>query len=45
VHHAGPLPIGVQLIGAPWTEAMLLQVARVLEKSGVCQAPIARVAA
>ncbi|MEO6003856.1 MAG: AtzE family amidohydrolase [Opitutus sp.] len=45
VHSAGPLPIGVQLIGAPWSEALLLRVARSLEKSGVCTAPIAAVAA
>lgn len=29
------LPIGVQLIGAPWTEARLLQAARRLERGGV----------
>lgn len=29
------LPIGVQLIGAPWTEARLLQAARRLEREGV----------
>ena len=45
VHTAGPMPIGVQLIGAPWSEAMLLRVARVLEKSGVCAAPVANLAA
>ncbi len=45
VHHVGPLPIGVQLIAAPWGEAGLLRVARVLEQSGVCTAPVARLAA
>lgn len=45
VHSTGPLPIGVQLIGAPWSEAQLLRVARHLEKSGVCTAPIATLAA
>jgi len=45
VHTAGPLPIGVQIIGAPWTEAALLRVARVLETAGVCQAPIAHLVA
>jgi 1-carboxybiuret hydrolase len=35
------LPIGVQLIAAPWREAELLRVARVLEQSGVCAAPTA----
>jgi AtzE family amidohydrolase len=41
VHSVGPLPVGVQLIGAPWREASLLRVARVLEQSGVCVAPVA----
>ncbi len=45
VHGAGPQPIGVQLIAAPWREAALLRVARVLEQSGVCRAPVARLAA
>ncbi len=45
VHSTGPMPIGVQLIGAPWSEALLLRVARTLEKSGVCTAPIANLAA
>ncbi|HEY8993847.1 MAG TPA: AtzE family amidohydrolase [Lacunisphaera sp.] len=44
VHGVGPLPVGVQLIGAPWSEASLLRVARVLEKSGVCTAPVADLA-
>ncbi len=38
---AGGLPVAVQLIAAPWREAVLLRVARALEKSGVCSAPIA----
>lgn len=42
---AGNLPIAVQLIAAPWREASLLRVARVLEKSGVCRAPVAQIAA
>ena len=44
VHAVGPLPIAVQLIAAPWREASLLRVARVLEKSGVCAAPVAALA-
>ncbi|MDP3072204.1 MAG: AtzE family amidohydrolase [Opitutaceae bacterium] len=44
VHTSGPQPIGVQLIAAPWREAALLRVARVLEQSGVCTAPVARFA-
>ena len=45
VHTAGPLPIGVQLIGAPWAEAALLRAAHALEQSGVCSAPVALLAA
>ena len=33
---AGPLPVAVQLIGAPWAEASILRVARHLEQTGVC---------
>ncbi|MES2697247.1 MAG: AtzE family amidohydrolase [Verrucomicrobiota bacterium] len=44
VHTTGPQPIGVQLIAAPWHEAALLRVARALERSGVCTAPVARLA-
>lgn len=45
VHTAGPLPIAVQLIAAPWREADLLRAARVLEKSGICAAPATVLAA
>lgn len=45
VHTTGPQPIGVQLIAAPWRERALLRVARVLERNGVCAAPITRIAA
>jgi aspartyl-tRNA(Asn)/glutamyl-tRNA(Gln) amidotransferase subunit A len=45
VHTLGTMPVAVQLIGAPWREADLLRVARVLEKSGVCTAPVATPAA
>jgi Asp-tRNA(Asn)/Glu-tRNA(Gln) amidotransferase A subunit family amidase len=44
VHLPGKLPIGVQLIGAPYTESMLLRVAWQLQEEGVVSAPIARVA-
>jgi aspartyl-tRNA(Asn)/glutamyl-tRNA(Gln) amidotransferase subunit A len=37
---AGPLPLAVQIIGAPWAEASLLRVARHLEQAGVCAAPV-----
>lgn len=45
IHTTGPQPIAVQLIAAPWREAALLRAARVLEKSGVCTAPVAALAA
>jgi AtzE family amidohydrolase len=38
---AGPLPIGVQLIGKPWTEALLFRAAAALEAAGICAAPVA----
>lgn len=38
---AAHLPVAVQLIGRPWAEATLLRVARHLETTGVCAAPIA----
>jgi aspartyl-tRNA(Asn)/glutamyl-tRNA(Gln) amidotransferase subunit A len=34
-----PLPIGVQIIAAPWREDVALRVARHLEDAGVCRAP------
>lgn len=40
----GGMPIGVQLIGAPWAEATLFRVAAALEKLGVCAAPPVRTA-
>jgi 1-carboxybiuret hydrolase len=45
VHSVGPLPIGVQLIAAPWRENVALRVARFLELSGVCSAAAAPLAA
>lgn len=35
------LPLGVQLIAAPWREDQCLRVARALEAAGVAQAPVA----
>lgn len=35
----GPLPIGVQIIAAPWREDIALRVAHALEKMGVVSAP------
>jgi aspartyl-tRNA(Asn)/glutamyl-tRNA(Gln) amidotransferase subunit A len=37
------LPLGVQLIAAPWREDLLLRVAFALEAMGVVRAPVARV--
>jgi AtzE family amidohydrolase len=34
-----PLPIGVQIIAAPWREDVALKVARALERAGVATAP------
>jgi len=38
---AGPLPLGVQLVAAPWNEAALFRIAAVLERAGVAAAHIA----
>ena len=37
----GALPIGVQLIAAPWAEDRLFQAAALLERIGLCGAPVA----
>ena len=37
----GRLPIGVQLIGAPWTETLLFRAAAALEAAGICTSPVA----
>ncbi len=34
----GAMPVGVQVIAAPWREDLALRVARVLEQSGACEA-------
>ena len=34
-----PLPIGVQIIAAPWREDVALRIAHALEQKGVCVAP------
>jgi amidase/aspartyl-tRNA(Asn)/glutamyl-tRNA(Gln) amidotransferase subunit A len=41
VRRAGSLPIGVQIIAAPWREDHALRVAAALEAAGVASAPIA----
>jgi len=33
------LPVGVQLIGAPWREGLCLAAARTLEQAGIASAP------
>jgi Asp-tRNA(Asn)/Glu-tRNA(Gln) amidotransferase A subunit family amidase len=40
VRLAGPLPLGVQLIAAPFREAVLFRVAARLEAAGVVAAPV-----
>jgi 1-carboxybiuret hydrolase len=35
------LPLGVQVIAAPWREDLCLRVAQALEAAGVCSAPVA----
>jgi aspartyl-tRNA(Asn)/glutamyl-tRNA(Gln) amidotransferase subunit A len=34
-----PLPIGVQIIAAPWREDVALRIAHALEQAGVAKAP------
>jgi aspartyl-tRNA(Asn)/glutamyl-tRNA(Gln) amidotransferase subunit A len=41
---AGGLPVGVQVIAAPWAEDRALRVAAELESRGVCAAPVAEIA-
>jgi aspartyl-tRNA(Asn)/glutamyl-tRNA(Gln) amidotransferase subunit A len=38
----GPMPIGVQIIAAPWREDVALRVAHALERMGVANAPAPR---
>ena len=40
--HQPHLPIGVQVIAAPWREDLVLRAAAVLEAAGVCRAPVAQ---
>ena len=37
----GPLPLGVQLIAAPWNEAALFRAAAALERAGIATAQLA----
>jgi AtzE family amidohydrolase len=43
VHFARRMPLGVQLIAAPFQEAKLFKVARLLESHGVISSPVAQV--
>jgi aspartyl-tRNA(Asn)/glutamyl-tRNA(Gln) amidotransferase subunit A len=38
----GKLPMGLQVVAAPWREDFVLRVARQLEKSGLAAAPVAK---
>jgi AtzE family amidohydrolase len=42
VRGISPLPVGVQVIAAPWREDLALRVAHELERTGICAAPVAR---
>ncbi|NYZ11345.1 AtzE family amidohydrolase [Azospirillum sp. RWY-5-1] len=42
VHRPGSLPIGVQVIAAPWREDLVLRVGAALEAAGVVSAPVAK---
>lgn len=41
IYRAGRMPIGVQVIAAPWREDLCLRVAAALEAAGVAKAPVA----
>ncbi len=41
VHRGGDLPLGVQIIAAPWREDLALRVAAELQRLGVATAPVA----
>lgn len=40
IHRAGDLPLGVQIIAAPYNEALVLRVAAELEAQGIVSAPV-----
>jgi aspartyl-tRNA(Asn)/glutamyl-tRNA(Gln) amidotransferase subunit A len=39
----GPLPVGIQIIAAPWREEFAMRVAHHLEKAGIARAPVASI--
>ncbi|MEJ1965499.1 MAG: AtzE family amidohydrolase [Gammaproteobacteria bacterium] len=41
VHRPGKLPVGVQIIAAPWREDQALQIAARLERAGLASSPVA----
>ncbi len=41
IYRAGRMPIGIQVIAAPWREDICLRVAAALETAGIAQAPVA----
>lgn len=41
IHAPGALPLGVQIVAAPWREDLALRVAFELERMGVARAPVA----
>ncbi len=43
IHREGRMPIGVQIIAAPWREDICLRIAAELENAGVARAPIAAI--
>ncbi|HIK42651.1 AtzE family amidohydrolase [Thermoleptolyngbya sp. M55_K2018_002] len=43
VQQSGGLPLGVQIIAAPYNESLVLRAGAVLEQAGVVAAPVARV--
>ncbi|NEQ16434.1 MAG: AtzE family amidohydrolase, partial [Moorea sp. SIO3E2] len=40
IHRPGQMPLGVQIIAAPYHEAMILRVAAVLEEQGIVSAAV-----
>jgi aspartyl-tRNA(Asn)/glutamyl-tRNA(Gln) amidotransferase subunit A len=44
IPRAGALPVGVQVVAAPWNERAALRVAAALEAAGLAAAPVAEAA-
>lgn len=42
IQQTGSLPLGVQIIAAPYQEALVLRAAAYLEQAGIVAAPVAR---